>query len=505
MSASINRRHFVAGATSAVAGFGFLGNLPELSAEEVKLKAGIVPLSPDIEPLVRKIEETPREKLLEATVQEIRSGTTYQQLLSAVMLAGVRGIKPRPVGFQFHAVLVVNSAHLASLAANDKDRWLPLLWAIDNFKVSQATNKAKNDGWMMPALDESKLPKHTLARQEFVEAMDSWDEERADRAIAALARTASATEVMELFWRYGCRDFRDIGHKAIFVANATRTLNTIGWRHAEPVLRSLVCALLEHEGDSPAKRDAEPDRPFRDNLKRASAIGERCFGDKLSPEAATDLLATLRSADFNGACEAIVKLRKNGINPQTIWDGLFLAASELLMRQPGIVGLHCVTSANALHYAYKMSGSEETRTLATLQAAAFLTMFRKAMQGRGKLEDLKLDVVETTDAKGKAPSIESIFADINKDKMGAVRKTIALLEQDPSQANNVQAAARRLIFAKGRDSHDYKLSSAVLEDYFHVSPQFRPRFLAGTMVQFRGSAEKDNDLIARTREVLAKS
>jgi hypothetical protein len=34
-------------------------------------------------------------------------------VLAALLLAGVRNIQPRPVGFKFHAVLVVNSAHLA--------------------------------------------------------------------------------------------------------------------------------------------------------------------------------------------------------------------------------------------------------------------------------------------------------------------------------------------------------------------------------------------------------
>ncbi len=37
-------------------------------------------------------------------------------------------------------------------------------------------------------------------------------------------------------WEYGARDFRNIGHKAIYAANAWRTLQAIGWRHAEPVL-----------------------------------------------------------------------------------------------------------------------------------------------------------------------------------------------------------------------------------------------------------------------------
>ena len=54
--------------------------------------------------------------MLEEIGTRIRNGTSYQQILSALMLAGVRSIQPRPVGFRFHCVLVVNSAHLASLA-----------------------------------------------------------------------------------------------------------------------------------------------------------------------------------------------------------------------------------------------------------------------------------------------------------------------------------------------------------------------------------------------------
>ena len=69
--------------------------------------------------------------------------------------------------------------------------------------------------------------------------MDDWDEGAADAAVAALARSASAGEVFEMLWRYGARDWRSIGHKAIFVSNSWRALQSIGWQHAEPVLRSL--------------------------------------------------------------------------------------------------------------------------------------------------------------------------------------------------------------------------------------------------------------------------
>ena len=64
-------------------------------------------------------------------------------------------------------------------------------------------------------------------------------------------------------------------------------------------------------------------------------------------------------------------------------------------------------------------------------------------------------------------------------------------------------AARRLIFAKGRDSHDYKFSSAALEDFYNLGPRWRPYFLASSMFNLAGSGQPDNELIQRTREALA--
>ena len=244
--------------------------------------------------------------------------------------------------------------------------------------------------------------------------------EAADPAIAALARSAGAKEVIELFWRYGARDFRDIGHKAIFAANAWRTLQTIGWRHAEPVLRSLAFALLDHEGDNPAKRDGDPDRPWRENLPRAQAIGDRlAAAAAIRPSTPRNCWPACARASASEGPELVVNLLKKGIHPDSLWEGLFLHAGELLMRQPGIVGLHCVTSTNALHYGYQTSGNDETRRMLLLQAAAFLPMFRKFMDGRGKVGDQRLDTLEKAELKGSpAEQIEDIFADVRQGSRG---------------------------------------------------------------------------------------
>ena len=197
---------------------------------QAKVTPDLVRFTPDVEPIVRLIEETPREKCFDMMVEQLRRGLPYRNFLAALFLAGVRDVKPHPVGFKFHCVLAIHSANQLSLDAVSEDRLLPLFWALDQFKGSQ--NDRRQGNYHMPKLTGT-LPSPEKAADEFHAAMQAWDEERANRAVAAFVRSRGADEVVEAMFRYGARDFRDIGHKGIFVANSWRTLQTIGWRHAE--------------------------------------------------------------------------------------------------------------------------------------------------------------------------------------------------------------------------------------------------------------------------------
>ena len=80
MNAPIDRRRFLretasGGAALGLGGLAFLSCLPPISAAEAKLATGTVPLQPDIEPLVRLLEDTPREQLLEAIGGRVRRRT----------------------------------------------------------------------------------------------------------------------------------------------------------------------------------------------------------------------------------------------------------------------------------------------------------------------------------------------------------------------------------------------------------------------------------------------
>src|SRR5439155_24694676 len=126
----------------------------------------------------------------------------------------------------------------------------------------------------------------------------------------------------------------------------------------------------------------------------------------------------------------VIKQLNSGIDPASLWDGLFLTAAELLMRcsEPGIIGLHCVTSVNALHFGYQASANDETRRLLMLQAAAFLALFRKRM-GHRPDNDVRIDTLEKADLKANGPeAVEAGFADVGKNRVAAGRKALAALQ-----------------------------------------------------------------------------
>ena len=169
--------------------------------------------------------------------------------MAGLFLAGIRNIKPRPVGFKFHAVMVINSAHLLGQTAPVSDRLLPMFWALDNFKTLPGSKTSRKATGRSHASMSPTSRAATQASEALVQALERWDADAADAAVAGFCRTAGAAQVMEVFWRYAVRDQRNIGHKPIFAMQCWRTLQAVGWEHAEPVLRSLAFGMLDLQGD----------------------------------------------------------------------------------------------------------------------------------------------------------------------------------------------------------------------------------------------------------------
>jgi hypothetical protein len=465
-------------------------------ADEPKVTPDMVRFRPEIEPVVRWIEETPRERVFEKAVTEFKGGLSYRSLLAGLFLAGIRNIKPRPVGFKFHAVMVINSAHLLGQTASIEDRLMPLFWALDNFKSSQQADVREGD-WVLGKVDEPRVPAPHKARADYVRAMEAWDVDAADAAVAGLCRGSGAAEVMEPIWRMAVRDQRNIGHKPIFAAQSWRTLQAIGWQHAEPVVRSLTFGLLDLQGDRPSTVG-----PYEANLKLAAAIREDWTRGRLDPGATKALLDVMRKAGPDAASAEAAAMLDRGIDPGSLWDAVLLSASELMMRSPGIISLHATTAANSLHYIFHASGDDLTRRLALLQAVGWQPLYRDRAKPASPVTIDRLDAGEPSSEGDEA--IGEIFATINQDRGQAAAKTVGYLAKGGS-ADRLFESARRMIFHKGTDSHDYKYGAAIWEECLAVSdPHWRSSLAAAAMHHLPGVKTPDSPLMIRAQEALSK-
>jgi hypothetical protein len=453
--------------------------------------------------LLNLLEDSPRERIPRELVRMIRAGLRYEDLLSALVLAAVRNVQPYPdVGFKYHSVMMLRSIHLTTQHLSSSDKWLPIAWAIDYFKDTQAQER-DTDGWRLPMRAAAPVGSVPAARQALIVALDNWDRDAADAAIVSYAQAARPDEIFSLLFPYGARDLRAIGHKAITVSNAHYLIELLGSAQAEPILRSTVAALQNHDvGPNPATHALRPDQPWRQNLQRLHEIPQNWKQGRNDSGARAELHAALYQVSEQESGAVVIELLRQGISPDAIWQVLFDTAAELLMQQPGIVPLHAQTTANALYYAYRICGEEQTQQLTLLQCAAFIAMFRKLV---GTTQpDPSLEALQPLPFDGSAvDAIEEVFADVAAGRrLQAARKTLGYL-QSGGDAEAVIAKARHHLVYNADEAHDYKFSEAVFDSYAHLSNSaWQCRFLSSGMAYFKAPAKRPGPVVEQMLERL---
>ncbi|PYV19614.1 MAG: hypothetical protein DMG07_01535 [Acidobacteria bacterium] len=506
---TLSRRELLYGITGTLAAPLLLGRA------DAQVTPDIVRFRPEIEPLVALIERTPREKCAALAVEQLRRGVSYRQLLGALFLAGIRNINPRPPGFALHCVFVIHSAHLMSLEAPSDVRLLPLFYALDDFKLSQERDAGQASGDYTMREIRGSLPGAERAAAELQAAMEAWNSEDAERAVVALARQRSPGAVFELLWRYGARDYRNIGHKAIFVSNACRTLHAIGWQHAEPVLRSLVLGLLDFGRGQRMNGYALDDQCYAGNLARVSETFPRLrdgwSSNQPDPGLTRAVVSAIREASPDEACAEVARdFARGKATAGAVWDAVHLAAAELRMRAVGgaaFASVHAVTSANALHYAYAAASDPQVRFLLLLQAVGWMGQFRTWSAARpDNLRPLVIaDLEKRVEAGAPEDALEkdltAIFAAIPSDPTAAAARVFRLARDLPARQSFL-AAALRSTAAKVNEVHYYKYLAAWIEDIPLVSPEWQPHVLASTVYYIKGAGDAEPPAMARAREAL---
>ncbi|MCY4547875.1 MAG: hypothetical protein OXC28_05855 [Defluviicoccus sp.] len=471
----MDRRSFLC-ATGSAAALGLSG------------RPGLARTLPDSGALHRLLEETPRERVAAALAGLIRDGLDRRGTLAALAVATSRRVRPFPhVGFKYHTVLALQSVHLTALNLRGKERWLPVFWALDYFKRAQEAER-RQSGWTMGAPPAPAAGTAEAAQKNLIDALDRWDLEAVDPAILDFARLAAPERLSEILFRYGIRDLRAIGHKAIAVQNVHRLLPLVGPEYAPPVLRSLAAALQNHGyGPNPATGDLAPDRTWRAFQAMLREIPKSWRQGRRDDAARDELVRTLREVSELDAGRAAIDLLRHGVAADSIWEAIFATAAELVLARPRVVPVHAQTSANAFHYVFRHARADSTRQLALLQSAAFMPAFRRGVGDTRA--DLRIEALEPLAASGEgAAALRDAFSELPHDPAAAARKALHYLQRGGS-ADRLVAAARRHLARSGRYSHDYKFTEAALENYREMAPgAWRDRILSASMAYFTGSA-----------------
>ncbi|MBM3734783.1 MAG: hypothetical protein FJW39_03280 [Acidobacteria bacterium] len=456
-----------------------------------------------LQPLIAKIESTPREKCASMAAEALRSGISYREFMAALFLAGIRNVNPRPPGFALHCVFVIHAAHTLTLEAPADVRRLPLFYALDSFKTAQERDrKAAVGDYQMGGIAAG-------SSGDLEAAMEAWDMDRAERAAAAVARYRSPGEAFELLWQYGARDYRNIGHKAIFAANAHRTLQTIGWEHAEPVLRSLVLGMLDFGTKSTMNGFALEDQCYFANRRRVAETFAKLpdtWADREGDDsAARSILEVLRDAPHADACaDLATRLVKGQATAGSVWDAIHLSAAELRMRagrSTVIGGIHAVSAINALHHAWFASMSARTRYLLLLQAAGWIAQFREWMAaGKDGLRNRAITALSPIE--GKMPDTAQTLAGVPGDLDQAASCAMRMAQDGDARTAFLNAAMRQSI-AKVDEVHYYKYLAALIEDIRLVSPRWQPHLTAACVYYLKGPQDPVPAPMELARQALA--
>jgi hypothetical protein len=512
MTYATSRRRFLSGAARAAAAGG-LANLfgpaawSPLSAEEAAVTPDLVQLRPEMKPLVKLIEETPREKCPAMLAEQLQKGVPYRQLLAAAFLVAVqRG--------GHHEVYLIHAAHQLSLDVGPQERSLPLFWGVDVIKEHLARFKSEP---VKPLRGE--LPSPQQADVQFDTAMREWDQEQAERALLALARQSGPRVAMEKLWPYAARDWSFIGHLAISVAHCWRTLQTIGWQHADPVLSFVIRDL--HRWSNKNLRD----QPYAANVDRVqrsfAALPRDWASGKADVTATRELLNVIRTGRWDDACEWTSSELTRGVGAGTVWDAVHLAAAEFMIRfklggrRITNRALHSNTSANSLHYAFRTCLDPQSRYLILLQAVGWVTGFLQNEQSRNMLRDLSITTIPEIELpEDPAAAIEAIFGVLpprsfldeieNRSHQDEASRLAYAYGRAAPEASHFLRTARRLLCTKATlNAHDVKFPVAIFEDLDLVSAAWRPHLLAGSVHFLHGPKSEDNPAIRQAMERLS--
>ena len=308
-----------------------------------------------IEPLVQFIEQTPRDQILDRTLEKLRAGTPPQTMLTASALAVTRSsdLPPGHHGGPLHPVAGLYAVSKLVERLEGEERFLPILQhvALSNKHIHDPVTSPYN------LLDFEPLDAGgaEATKAAFLKACSRGESNKADHLFLWLWQNIPPVEALDLLLTVAIPKNALDDHYFIFPAYAWRALNTvIGLEYLPVLMRPAV----RYVARFPTQR-AVPDV---DALIEEHQLLTRILRQRTGDD---ETAAIGQIGEAIGRCDAYTEIPKllakglaDGLSLEGAGEALSIGAAGLFMRSltgnPMDVHLH--TSANLRRYLLRIDG-----------------------------------------------------------------------------------------------------------------------------------------------------
>ncbi len=444
-----------------------------LAAESDRLDFGA------LEPLVALNEGTTPDRLLPLLVGELRRGTELKTLVAAAALANARAFGGEDyVGY--HSMMALLPAYEMAQELRDGEAALPVLKVLyrNSARIQEAC-KGNCPTLARVALPENGEPATATQLRAEVRARRTGE---AERTLACIARG----EPLALYNALQPVVHDDINvHRIVLAWRAWDLLRLTGFEHAHTMLRQSVRFAISEErpDDEPEIRRVLP-RVIDEHRLYERSLGDRAPDDRRLEELAQTILAGRREEAAQAAAAALAE----GLSPDAVGEAISLAATQLLLHDPGLadgrpgrprgsvhgasVGVHASDAANAWRHVAQVC--DERNRIASLVVAAVHTAGQWGASGPFPYEERNAEMMRFEEPAALLERLEQAIR--SNDQAAAC----ALVHRYGTLGHGAEGVFEILLrYAVSEDGalHAEKYYRTVREEFARSRPSFRWRHL----------------------------
>ncbi len=330
-----------------------------------------------IEPLVQFIEETPRDKIIEGTLEKLRAGTPSAELLKAAALAVTRSsdLPPGHHGGPLHPMAGIYAVLKLSERLEGEDRFLPIVqnvalankhihdpvtspFSLLEFAAMDAKGGAVTQAEYLAGDGTGRASLATgieATKAAFLVACNRGESNKADHLFQWLWQNVPAIEAYDLLMSVAIPKNAMDDHYFLFPALTWRAMDKVlGWEEMATLMRPAV----RYTARFPAPRIMPDIDALIEKHELLSRILRQRTGDDETAKVGALGEAICAVADYNHIPGLIAQALVEGLSLEGAGESLSIGAAGLFIRsQTGNpMDVHLHTSVNVRRYLLKLDG-----------------------------------------------------------------------------------------------------------------------------------------------------